>query len=594
MRQRQVLDRAAEHPDASIEELASMVPSATTELVSRVFDQYGDPAETDDESMDDGETKTASQEATAGGSRSGSSTETSGSTAETHPDESATDAQPAESVGDTGADEAVDETREAEVSDGEAGAEPSADAQAVKSVDEQAAEAAGGGASDADELMASGSETGDTDEEATNDSDGDTSEEAASGSDADDDDNVTTGDDTRDTGDDGATYPAPDDLSAKQRAVLEVIAEYPDATQRELGDKLGVSAATVSNRANSIDGFDWSDRREFVDQVLDSESSSDDPGEVYGEKSEDTNERSAESGGRESQSSAETGDSEGETSTTAAAGHPDESATGDQTDEPIADTEADESETDESETDESETDEVTDDVQEDQSVDEGQTDEGTDANDAGAGDEESGGVDAGDGSAEEKGYPNLGELSEKQKEVLEMIAAQPDATQRELGDKLGVSGATVSNRANSIDGFDWSERREFVEQVLETDAEETLTENPEETHEETSDETPDERFENANETSLEVRNDGGTNTMPAESRTEENDTDLAESIERLEEQISDLEARLEDDVGERASDGQQDSAFDDSELVHKIVHACMNSDRITEEEELLIIETILD
>jgi len=45
VRHKHILDTAAEHPDASMEELASMVPSATTDLVERVLDKYGDPAE---------------------------------------------------------------------------------------------------------------------------------------------------------------------------------------------------------------------------------------------------------------------------------------------------------------------------------------------------------------------------------------------------------------------------------------------------------------------------------------------------------------------------------------------------------------------
>lgn len=57
-------------------------------------------------------------------------------------------------------------------------------------------------------------------------------------------------------------------LSADQRATLRAIAESPEATQAELADGLGVSAATVNKRVNAIDGFDWADRRSFVAQLL--------------------------------------------------------------------------------------------------------------------------------------------------------------------------------------------------------------------------------------------------------------------------------------------------------------------------------------
>jgi len=44
MRHKRILDVAEEHPKASMSKLASLVPSATTDLVERVLDEYGDPA----------------------------------------------------------------------------------------------------------------------------------------------------------------------------------------------------------------------------------------------------------------------------------------------------------------------------------------------------------------------------------------------------------------------------------------------------------------------------------------------------------------------------------------------------------------------
>lgn len=42
---KKILDAARSHPDASVEELASIVQSASIDLVSRVLDEYGDPKE---------------------------------------------------------------------------------------------------------------------------------------------------------------------------------------------------------------------------------------------------------------------------------------------------------------------------------------------------------------------------------------------------------------------------------------------------------------------------------------------------------------------------------------------------------------------
>ncbi|MFW6321531.1 MAG: hypothetical protein ACOC0Z_06730, partial [Halohasta sp.] len=61
MRQRRILDVAREHPTASVAELASMVSSATPELVERVLDRHGDPCA-------DGGSSTDTAEATDGSS----------------------------------------------------------------------------------------------------------------------------------------------------------------------------------------------------------------------------------------------------------------------------------------------------------------------------------------------------------------------------------------------------------------------------------------------------------------------------------------------------------------------------------------------
>jgi DNA-binding CsgD family transcriptional regulator len=151
IRHKQILDAAADHPDASLDELASMVTSATEELVQRVLDEHGDPA---------------------------ANTE----------------------------------------SDGTEDNAPSAEA--------------------------TGKETPTTEE--------------ASG------DTAATADATHST-----ESPALTDLTIKQRTVLEYVAMDPSATQREIGEQLGVTAATVGNRVNDIKGFSWDDRQSFIEQVFD-------------------------------------------------------------------------------------------------------------------------------------------------------------------------------------------------------------------------------------------------------------------------------------------------------------------------------------
>lgn len=173
--------------------------------------------------------------------------------------------------------------------------------------------------------------------------------------------------------------------------------------------------------------------------------------------------------------------------------------------------------------------------------------------------------DEDDASAE---YPSLDDLSEKQREVLALVAAQPEATQEEIGDRLNVSRATVSNRVNSIEDFEWSERESFVEMVSdELPAPEMAT---------SASSTDDDSSRLTTDKSVSTGTDG-----------EERLAKVEADLERLESRLSDLDSRVE-------STTDDSSVFEDPELVHKVVHACMESDVISESEELRILQGLLE
>lgn len=65
--------------------------------------------------------------------------------------------------------------------------------------------------------------------------------------------------------------PEPDDLTETQLETLRAIYTHPEATQGELGELLDVSSATICQRVNAIEIFDWSSRHEFVKSVLNEE-----------------------------------------------------------------------------------------------------------------------------------------------------------------------------------------------------------------------------------------------------------------------------------------------------------------------------------
>jgi DNA-binding CsgD family transcriptional regulator len=143
--------------------------------------------------------------------------------------------------------------------------------------------------------------------------------------------------------------------------------------------------------------------------------------------------------------------------------------------------------------------------------------------------------------------PELADLTEKQREVVRTIDENPGASQRDIASLLGVSGATINVRVNSIPGFDWEGREEFVTTMLENETEEPET----------------------------------------RSGDEARRAALSDRVDSLERRLD----RLESDAEVRSD---RSSTLTDPDLTHKVVHACMSADHITTEEELRIIDDLLD
>jgi hypothetical protein len=206
---------------------------------------------------------------------------------------------------------------------------------------------------------------------------------------------------------------------------------------------------------------------------------------------------------------------------------------------------------------------------EDVDTDEPTDSEPTDRKDASAGGSKDGGhVDSEDGAR--PGSPgdgatdtepeapdaaiSLDELSETQRELLEVVARRPDATQAEIADHFGVTRATVSRWASEIEGFDWRDRAAVVDRAFET-------------------------------APTAISTDGGSAAAAASERTDNgtvtaDESSLDSRLERLESRVGELETPTGDSP--------------DVELTHKIAHACLQSDAITEDEELRILEWLLE
>jgi ribosomal protein S15P/S13E len=144
----------------------------------------------------------------------------------------------------------------------------------------------------------------------------------------------------------------------------------------------------------------------------------------------------------------------------------------------------------------------------------------------------------------EETYPDPSELNDIQLETLRAILENPDATQRELGDILGISGATVNSRVNSIPEFEWEGRLAFAEMTCDADPSEP---------------------------------NQASDTMSS--------NETPDQVSQLSKRIQNIEQHLETQ--------STDSVLDNPELAHKVMHACLSHDEISEKEELEILKAIL-
>ena len=167
------------------------------------------------------------------------------------------------------------------------------------------------------------------------------------------------------------------------------------------------------------------------------------------------------------------------------------------------------------------------------------------------------------------------ELSDKELAVLEVVAERPDATQEAVADVLGVSRATISKRASGIEGFDWQRRAAFVDRLFEDDVD-TLTRGSAE----------DSTVSPSSLERTDARTDGDRRRTTESESASAGTVDHGEIVTRLDR----IESRL-DGVESREASGK---GISDPTLAHKVVHACMKSDRVSEEEELRVISAVLN
>ena len=185
------------------------------------------------------------------------------------------------------------------------------------------------------------------------------------------------------------------------------------------------------------------------------------------------------------------------------------------------------------------------------------------------------------------------ELSERQLETLDLIARNPDATQRELAAELDVTAATVSRWVNGIPGFDWSDREAFAERVLDDGSDGMAGPDGEPGATTGSNDDPDGTARsNGDSPGSDASVPDNTPALIA------GDTDVATEDMMVEMNGNAENGRTEKNTGGR---GNGTAEFDDTgsdridtELLHKVIDACMDSERITQKEEIRLLDHLLD
>lgn len=138
-------------------------------------------------------------------------------------------------------------------------------------------------------------------------------------------------------------------------------------------------------------------------------------------------------------------------------------------------------------------------------------------------------------------------LSDKQLETFRTIARHPGATQAEIADQLDVSPATVCNRVNAVDGFDWADRAGFVDTLF----------------------------------------GNGVEVPPSTGADTDGPSELAKKVMGNETKIEQLEHRLD------TLSVSYEALWSDPDLGQRVIQACIDAEEITENEVVRITEAVI-
>lgn len=173
-------------------------------------------------------------------------------------------------------------------------------------------------------------------------------------------------------------------------------------------------------------------------------------------------------------------------------------------------------------------------------------------------------------------------LSTDERALLRAIHEYPGATQRELSGRLGVSPATVNRRVDAVDGLEWSDRQTFIQQYFDSDSDVHTTESSSATTN---------GAEPGDNDNGDAQRQDGNDEGPALDALQRRVAKLEEQLETVAETERTEPAEAPEGV---VSEADTPALSDDPDLAHRVVHACMQNEEITEDEERRILREMME
>lgn len=177
------------------------------------------------------------------------------------------------------------------------------------------------------------------------------------------------------------------------------------------------------------------------------------------------------------------------------------------------------------------------------------------------------------------------DLSEGQLRALRLIERTPDATQGEIAEEFDVTRATISRWLSDIPGFEWSRRGDLAPRILNGEPIGTAEEGTA---------TGDSRVDGSGPDGPVAHESGVDGSGTDEPGTGDGDPEPFAAFDRRLERVERRLDRL--DTGAAAgteTDGNTGTPGIGPDLAHKVVHACLRSDLLSEEEELRLLRELM-